>query len=65
VLQCCSQRTGFRLEVSGKRFKVEVKVEDKVEAKGRLIKIILRREVYHVWLESYNRLYVAGIVHCL
>jgi hypothetical protein len=51
----------FRFAVSGKRFKV--KVED--EAKGRLIKIILRREGYHVWLESYHRLYVAGIVHCL
>ena len=51
----------FRLEV--KRLKVEAEAE--AEAKGRLIKIILRREVYHVWLESYYRFYVAGIVYCL
>lgn len=50
---------GERLEVTRKRLKVEA------EAKGRLIKIILRREVYHVWLESYYRFYVTGVVHCL
>ena len=54
---------GERLEVTRKRLKVEAEAE--AEAKGRLIKIILRREVYHVWLESYYRFYVAGVVHCL
>ena len=51
----------FRLEVRGNTQEVEAEAE----AKGRLIKIILRREVYHVWLESYYRFYVAGIVYCL